>query len=207
MSELLLVWGFLLIFGSYYPEQFSSLKWSILSRKQYYDYVDIVGELVHSLLAKQKGLDMIDFSKFNMPLDDKMITQLYSSNPNVSVLRIANGKHTRSQSYLLYGVHRYEQKISYAVLWKNSLSVTIYDSCLLMHPFLQENNFVQTKIAKLAKFLLAQRFQSGMIYLKELWHGRKWLHLFVDSEACHEQMGPIPSSNESLDIALFNSHT
>jgi len=28
--------------------------------------------------------------------------------------------------------------------------------------------------------------------------------LFVNSEAYHEQMGPIPSSNESLDIALFN---
>jgi len=30
---------------------------------------------------------------------------------------------------------------------------------------------------------------------------------FVDSEAYHEQMGPIPSSNESLDIALSNVHT
>jgi len=30
---------------------------------------------------------------------------------------------------------------------------------------------------------------------------------FVDSEAYHEQMGPIPSSNLSLDIALSNGHT
>jgi len=43
--------------------------------------------------------------------------------------------------------------------------------------------------------------------LKGLWHGQKWLHLFVDSEAYHEQMGPIPSSNESLNIALSNAHT
>ena len=42
--------------------------------------------------------------------------------------------------------------------------------------------------------------------LKGLWHGQKWLHLFVDSEDYHEQMGPIPSSNGSLDIALSNAH-
>jgi len=35
----------------------------------------------------------------------------------------------------------------------------------------------------------------------------KLIHLFVDSEAYHEQMGPIPSSNGSLDIALSNAHT
>ena len=43
--------------------------------------------------------------------------------------------------------------------------------------------------------------------LKRLFHGQKFLHLFLDSEACLEQMGPIPSSNESLDIALSNAHT
>jgi len=32
----------------------------------------------------------------------------------------------------------------------------------------------------------------------------KVTRLFVDFEAYHEQ---IPSSNESLDIALFNAHT
>jgi len=31
--------------------------------------------------------------------------------------------------------------------------------------------------------------------------------LFVDSEAYYEQMGPITSSNGSLDIALSNVHT
>jgi len=31
------------------------------------------------------------------------------------------------------------------------------------------------------------------------------LVLFVDSEAYHEQMGPLPSSNGSLDIALSNA--
>ena len=46
-----------------------------------------------------------------------------------------------------------------------------------------------------------------ILYLKGLWHGQKWLHVFVESEAYHEQMGPIPSSNESLDIALSNVHT
>jgi len=37
--------------------------------------------------------------------------------------------------------------------------------------------------------------------------GKSDFHLFVDSEAYHEQMGPIPSSNGSIDIALFNAHT
>jgi len=32
-------------------------------------------------------------------------------------------------------------------------------------------------------------------------------HVCEDSEAYHEQMGPIPSSNGILDIALFNAHT
>jgi len=32
-------------------------------------------------------------------------------------------------------------------------------------------------------------------------------HLFSYSEAYHERMGPIPSSNGSLDIALSNAHT
>ena len=31
--------------------------------------------------------------------------------------------------------------------------------------------------------------------------------MFLDSDAYHEQMGPIPSSNGNLDIALFNAHT
>jgi len=29
----------------------------------------------------------------------------------------------------------------------------------------------------------------------------------VTSEAYHEQMGPLPSSNGSVDIALSNAHT
>jgi len=44
------------------------------------------------------------------------------------------------------------------------------------------------------------------MFLEGLWHGQKWLHFFVDSEAYHEQMGPIPSSKESLGIALSNAH-
>jgi len=39
------------------------------------------------------------------------------------------------------------------------------------------------------------------VLLMGLWHGQKWLHLFVDSEAYHEQMGSIPSSYGSLDLA------
>lgn len=38
--------------------------------------------------------------------------------------------------------------------------------------------------------------------LEGLTHGQKRLPLFSDSEADHEQMGPIPSSNGILDIAL-----
>jgi len=37
-------------------------------------------------------------------------------------------------------------------------------------------------------------------------HGEKCLHLFSDSQAYNEQMGPIPSSNISLDIALSDAH-
>jgi len=44
-------------------------------------------------------------------------------------------------------------------------------------------------------------------WLKGSWHGRKWLHLFSDSEAYHEQMSLIPSSNETLNIALSNART
>ena len=48
-----------------------------------------------------------------------------------------------------------------------------------------------------------------------LWHGQKWLHLFSDSEAYHQQMDPIPSSNGSypmrilraLDDVFFRSST
>jgi len=47
----------------------------------------------------------------------------------------------------------------------------------------------------------------SMFDLKGLCHGQKWLHLFSDSEAYHEQMGQIPSLNGSLDIALSNAHT
>ena len=43
--------------------------------------------------------------------------------------------------------------------------------------------------------------------LKGFCHCQKCLHLFADSEAYHEQMGSIPSSNGSLDIALSNAHT
>jgi len=43
--------------------------------------------------------------------------------------------------------------------------------------------------------------------LKGLCHGQKFLHLFSDFEAYHEQKGPIPSSIGSLDIALSDAHT
>ena len=42
--------------------------------------------------------------------------------------------------------------------------------------------------------------------LKRLCHGQKSLHLFSDSGAYIEQMGPIPSPNGSLDLALSNAH-
>jgi len=45
------------------------------------------------------------------------------------------------------------------------------------------------------------------VNLKGLCHGQKCRHLFSDSEAYHEQMGPIPSSNGSLDRALSIVHT
>ena len=50
-------------------------------------------------------------------------------------------------------------------------------------------------------------FSYDITSLKGLWRGQKWFHLFADAEAYHELMGPIPSSNGSLDIALSNAHT
>jgi len=41
---------------------------------------------------------------------------------------------------------------------------------------------------------------NGHCLFGQLCHGQKCLHLFSDSEACHEQMGLIPRSNGSLDI-------
>ena len=43
--------------------------------------------------------------------------------------------------------------------------------------------------------------------LGQLRHATVCLYLFSDSEAYHEQTGPIPSSNGSLDIALSIVHT
>jgi len=45
------------------------------------------------------------------------------------------------------------------------------------------------------------------VSLKGLCHGQKCVHLVLDSEAPHEQMGPIPNSNGSLDVALSNAQT
>jgi len=41
----------------------------------------------------------------------------------------------------------------------------------------------------------------------QLRHANMCLYLFSDSEAYHEQMGLIPSSNGSLDMALSHTHT
>jgi len=49
-------------------------------------------------------------------------------------------------------------------------------------------------------------FPIHKVYLfisKGLCHGQKCLHLFSDSKAYHEQMGPIPSSNGSSDILPY----
>ena len=75
-------------------------------------------------------------------------------------------------------------------------------------------------VSPLIEFLLVHDILKGLwknwtvwglsthsLSLTGLWHGQKWLHLFVDSEAYHEQIGPIPNSNETLDIALSNAHT
>jgi len=40
--------------------------------------------------------------------------------------------------------------------------------------------------------------------LKGSSHGEKWHHLLLDSEAHHEQTGPIPSLNGSLAIAILH---
>jgi len=49
--------------------------------------------------------------------------------------------------------------------------------------------------------------RKGTQPLKGVLTWEKLTSLFVDSEAYHEQMGPIPSSNGSVDIALSNAHT
>ena len=55
--------------------------------------------------------------------------------------------------------------------------------------------------------MLPAVFQKNDVRLKGLCHDQKCLHLFSDSQAYHEQMGQIPSSNGSLDKALSNAHT
>jgi len=64
-------------------------------------------------------------------------------------------------------------------------------------------------MAKLSKtceiFFLCEKKEK--MKLKGLCHDQKRLHLFSHSEAYHEQMGPIPTSNGSLDIALSIAHS
>ena len=50
--------------------------------------------------------------------------------------------------------------------------------------------------------LLFSKYQHFLPNLKGLSQDQKCFHLFSDSEAYYEQMGPIPSSTGSLDIAL-----
>jgi len=49
--------------------------------------------------------------------------------------------------------------------------------------------------------------ETSVAGLQGLCHGQKYLPSFSVSEAYHEQMGGIPSSNGSSDIALSNAHT
>ena len=67
-------------------------------------------------------------------------------------------------------------------------------------------NLIITSVSILGT-MLALMVSCQRQYLEGLCHGYKWLHLFVDFEACYEQMGPIPSSNRSSDIAQSNAHT
>jgi len=60
---------------------------------------------------------------------------------------------------------------------------------------------------KLLQDLESWKFQCPLRMVKGVMTWAKCPHLFVDSEGYHEQMGPLPNSNGSLDIALFKTHT
>jgi len=91
---------------------------------------------------------------------------------------------------------------SYFMKWSHTLLRSILTSTNAI--FCRYRVFVQ-KSTKEPWFWVASQF-IFIIYVSLILKGL-WLHLFVDSEAYHEQMGPIPSSNESLDKALSNAHT
>ena len=64
--------------------------------------------------------------------------------------------------------------------------------------FCKPGKFQQTLIRIWLRYML---FHRVVVFKRVMTWAR------VDSEAYHEQIGPIPSSNWSLDIALSNAHT
>jgi len=99
------------------------------------------------------------------------------------------------------------------IRWKYILNVWFATWCDRMDPVLQNRESLKPcdgmirRMKPKCLLTVIKKKKDKMILLEGLWHGQKWLHSFVDSEAYHEQMGPTPSSNGSLDIALSNAHT
>jgi len=56
-------------------------------------------------------------------------------------------------------------------------------------------------------FIKAATAHVTQAILKGLGYGQKCLQVYADSEAYHEQMGPRPSSNGSVEMALSIAHT
>jgi len=87
-----------------------------------------------------------------------------------------------------------------------------YVTQVILYRIFSQRNYAHTlafafgSSQNLKKISTKNLFVKNTGNLKGLRHARMRLHLFADSEACHEQMGRIPGSNGSLGRALCNAH-
>ena len=80
----------------------------------------------------------------------------------------------------------------------------------LVPKFLIYNQFMRKIVSSCAagvSWLFDSHLPTRSYKFEGLTHGQRCRHLFSDSEAYHKQMGPIPSSNGSLEMVLSIVHT